>query len=147
MPVDLAKHDLPDGHQAEEHGEGRRFGAERCLGLGAPTEFAIEVLQGVRRAQRLPHRLREAVEREQVEAGFFQRARDRRAERPPLLQARVIGRPRGEAIGRVDDAVIIAPQLGPGMNGTRVREISAFVGRAALHLHRRPGLERLLRPA
>lgn len=110
----------------------------------AATELAVEILQRVRRAQGLPHRLREPVEREQVEAGFLQRPRHRCTQRRPLLQARVVRRSRRESIGRVDDAVIIASQLRPRMDGTRVLEIPALVGRASLHLDGRPRLERLL---
>ena len=45
--------------RAEEDRDGRRLGAERGLGLRAPAEFAVEILERVRRPQRLPHRLRE----------------------------------------------------------------------------------------
>ena len=47
--------------------------------------------------KRLPHRFRERVEREQVEAGLLERSRHRRAERRPLLHEGVIGRAGVEA--------------------------------------------------
>jgi hypothetical protein len=42
------------------------------------------------------------------QAGFLEGLGDRRTERGPLLHERVVRRSSGEAIGRVEDAVVVA---------------------------------------
>jgi hypothetical protein len=69
--VDPAQLDLPARHKAEEEGQRSVLAWQRALRLHAAAEFLVEPFNRVRRPQRLPLRLGEAEEREQLVATFF----------------------------------------------------------------------------
>jgi hypothetical protein len=56
MAIDASQHDLAEGDQTKQQRDRRGFGAEGGrLRLGPSPEFAIEIFERVRRAQRLPY--------------------------------------------------------------------------------------------
>ena len=70
VAIELSEFDVTAGDEAEEDDDGRVLGAERALRLHAATKLAVEPLDDVRRAQRLPLRLGEAEEGEQLVASL-----------------------------------------------------------------------------
>ncbi len=116
---------------------------EACV-LRAATEFPIQVLDGVRRAERLPHCLWEVVEREELKPGFLQRLRNRGTQGGPLLHEGVIGRAGGQAIGGVEQTMVIAFHFGLGVPRTVGAQVLQLVRRAALHPHAVPLLQGVL---
>ena len=61
IAVDLAKFNLPECDEPIQHGQRGVLGAERRLGLRAPPELTIEILERVRGSDRLPRRPRETA--------------------------------------------------------------------------------------
>lgn len=91
MPVDLPHLDLPECNQPVQQRQRRILCAEAALRLRAASELAVQVLQRVGRARRLPHRPGELVERQQLRARFLERPGHRRAERRPLPDELLVG--------------------------------------------------------
>ena len=90
--------------------------------------------------------LGEGVERQELEAGFFQRRRDRRTQRRPLLHEGVVGGAGGQAVGRVDDPVVVALHLGLRMARAVRQEILQLMGRAPLDADAVPARQGVLQP-
>lgn len=68
VPIDLPQLDLSPGDQAEEQNQRGVLRGERALRLHGPTAFFIEPIDHVGDAQRLPLRLREGEEDQQLGA-------------------------------------------------------------------------------
>src|SRR5712691_5524183 len=72
VAVDLAQPDLPRRHETEEQADGGVLGRQRPLRLDPSAELLIQALNGVRGSERLPLRLGETEEGEQLVAAFLQ---------------------------------------------------------------------------
>src|SRR6478735_8875145 len=110
----------------------RGLGAEGRLRLGPSPEFAIEIFECIRRAQRLPHALGRIVEGEQIETSLLERSRCGWTERRPFLQECVVGGASGQTVVRANDAVIIALHFRARVYRARVHKVTALVRGAAL---------------
>src|SRR6266545_2868967 len=97
MPIDPAQNDLPERGQAVEQRDRSGLGPERELRFSPASEFAIEILEYVRRPQRLPHCFWKIIESKQNEARFIDRSSHGRTKRRPLLHDRVVRGTSGES--------------------------------------------------
>src|SRR6266511_969141 len=131
VPIDLPQLDLPAGDQAEEQDQGGILRREGALRLHAPAEFLIEPFDHVRGAQRLPLRLREGEEGQQLRAALVQAAPDAgTALRPLAFEGRVR---RAARVGgrRIDDAMKVLAELIERVLGRLALEVAQLVDRAA----------------
>src|SRR3989454_3536265 len=116
----------------------RRSSGIPFLRLHAPAEFLIEPFDHVRGAQRLPLRLREGEEGQQLRAALVQATHNAgTALRPLAFEGRVR---RAARVGgrRIDDAMKVLAELVERVLGRLALEVAQLVDRAALHGRRWP---------
>src|SRR3989442_9249741 len=116
----------------------RRSSGIPFLRLHAPAEFLIEPFDHIRGAQRLPLRLREGEEGQQLCTALLQAAPDAgTALRPRTVEGRVR---RAARVGgrRKDDAMKVLAELVERVRGRLALEVAQLVDGAALHRRRRP---------
>ena len=127
VAIDSAEPDLSEGDETVKERQGCLLGRERRLGLRSSTEFAIQVLQRIRRTQRPPHCLGEVEESQQVVARLAKASRYSRTERAPLLIKGLEGIDRLLAVVGVDDRVVVTLQFRVGVPWAVLLQVWCFV--------------------
>ena len=107
MAVDLPQPDLPRGHEAEEQAHRGVFGRQRPLGLHPPAKLLVQALDGVRGPERLPLRLGEAEEREELVAPLGEASGNPGAAFGPLPLEGGVSGAGVVAAGGVHDAILL----------------------------------------
>ena len=79
--------------------------------LDPAAKLAVQIFQGVGCADRLPHRTRELVEREQVATCLLQASNDGWRQRVPFGYELVVSLAGFDAILRADDPVVVMLEL------------------------------------
>lgn len=111
MPIDLPQLNVTEGDEPIQHDQRGVLGAERGLRLRAATEFPDSGSRRCSSCGATSTSPWEVVEREELKPGFLQGLRDRRTQGGPLLHEGVIGRAGGQAIGGVEQTMVITFHL------------------------------------
>src|SRR5437867_5767834 len=107
VAVELPEPQLPRRRQTVQQEQRAVFGRQYCLGLHAPPELLDHALDDVGRTQSLPLALGEAVEGQQLRAGFFQALDHRGAPLLPFRRELQPRTPRRLLLLGVNDLVVV----------------------------------------